>query len=111
MKAKAFKQPVTWRAIFAAFALLLSSLSPALALSASEPEFCETACCVAEGHCCCASRKPWVKGRRPDGHPIIEPVEIRSQSCYSCAPPSSSNSIRLLSIVMPGESDFFPDFQ
>jgi hypothetical protein len=93
MKAKALKQAVTLRAIFAALALLFTSLSPALSLSASEPEFCEMACCVEEGHCCCAARKPWVKGQQPDNHPIIGPVEIRSQSCYSCAPPSSSNFI------------------
>jgi hypothetical protein len=91
MKAKAFKQLATWRAIFAALTLIFTSLSPALSLAASEPEFCEMACCVAEGHCCCAARKLWVKGQKPDGHPTIEPVEIRSQSCYSCAPPSGSN--------------------
>jgi hypothetical protein len=93
MKAKAFKHPTTLRAIFAALAVLFTSLSPTLSLSASEPEFCEMACCVAEGHCCCAARKPWVKGQNPDDHPTIEPVEIKSQSCYSCAPPSSSNFI------------------
>jgi hypothetical protein len=93
MKAKAFKQLATWRAIFAAVALLITSLSPALSLSAREPEFCEMACCMADGHCCCAARKPWVKGQKPDGRPIIEPVEIRPQSCYSCTPPSSSNLI------------------
>jgi hypothetical protein len=93
MKAKAFKQSSTLRVIFAALALLVTSLSPALSLSASEPEFCEMACCVAEGHCCCAARKPWVKGQNPDDYPIIGSVEIRSQSCYSCAPPSSSNFI------------------
>jgi hypothetical protein len=93
MKANAFKQPATWRAIMAALALLVTSLSPAISLAASEPEFCEMACCMAEGHCCCAARKPWVKGRRPDGQPIIEQVQIRSQTCYSCAPPSPSNFI------------------
>src|SRR5215510_12277676 len=93
MKAKAFKQPATWRAIIAALALFLTSLSPVFSLAASEPEFCEMACCMAEGHCCCASRKPWVKGQKPDDHPVIEPVEIRSQSCYSYTPPSSSNFI------------------
>jgi hypothetical protein len=93
MKANAFKQLATWRAIFAALALLISSFSPALSLLASEPEFCEMACCVADGHCCCAARKPWVKGEKPDGRPVIGVVEIRSQSCYSCTPPSSSNVI------------------
>ncbi|HZF40640.1 MAG TPA: hypothetical protein VE715_17595 [Blastocatellia bacterium] len=105
MKARAFKQPATGRAIFAALALLVTTLSPALSLLASEPEFCEMACCVAEGHCCCAARKPWVKGRKQDGHPIIEPVELRSQSCYSCAPPSSSNFISR-EIARPAAHDF-----
>lgn len=93
MKANAFKQPATWRVIMAALALLGASLSPAISLAASEPEFCEMACCVADGHCCCAARKPWVKGKRPDDQPLIEHFQIRSQTCYSCAPPSSSNFI------------------
>jgi hypothetical protein len=91
MKAKGFKQLATWRAILAALALLVTGLSPAISLSASEPEFCEMECCIADGHCCCDARKPWVKGQNPGDRPIIEPVEIRSQSCYSCTPPSSSN--------------------
>ncbi|HKQ74667.1 MAG TPA: hypothetical protein VJ810_13330 [Blastocatellia bacterium] len=93
MKASALKQLATWRAIFAAAALLVTSLSPALTLYASEPEFCEMACCVADGHCCCAARKLWVKGQKPDGHPVIEQVEVRSQSGCPCTPPSSSNFI------------------
>jgi hypothetical protein len=105
MKAKAFKQPAMWRAIFAALALLIAALSPALSLLASEPDVCEMACCMAEGHCCCAARKPWVKGRKRGGHPIIEPVEIRSQSCYTCAPPSSSNFISR-EMARPAAPDF-----
>jgi hypothetical protein len=105
MKAKAFKQPATWRAIFAALALLVTSLSPSLSLSASEPEFCEMACCIADGHCCCDARKPWVKGQKPGDRPIVEPVEIRSQSCYSCTPPSSTNLISR-GIARPAPHDF-----
>ena len=105
MKANPFKQLATWRAIMAALALLVTSLSPALSLAASEPEFCEMACCVAEGHCCCAARKPWVKGQKPDDRPIIEPVEIRSQSCYFCTPPSSSNLISR-EMTRPAAPDF-----
>lgn len=107
MKAKAFKQLATWHAILAALALLVASLSPAISLSASEPEFCEMACCVADGHCCCAARKPWVKGQKPGDQPIIEPVEIRSQSCYSCTPPSSSNFISR-EIARPAAHDLNP---
>src|SRR5215510_4589737 len=104
-KGNPFKQLATWRAIMAALALLITSLSPALSLAAVEPEFCEMACCVAEGHCCCAARKPWVKGQNPNDHPVIEPVEIRSQSCYSCTPPSSSNFISR-EITRPAAHDF-----
>jgi hypothetical protein len=105
MKAKAFKQPAVWRAIFAALTLLFACLPPALSISASEPEFCGMACCVAEGHCCCAARKPWVKGRKPGDHPIIEPAEIGAQSCYSCDTPSSSNFIPR-EIDRPAAHDF-----
>jgi hypothetical protein len=105
MKAKAYKQKATLRAIFAALALLITSLSPALSLSFSEPEFCEMACCVAQGHCCCAARKPWVKGQNPSDHPTIGPVEIKSQSCYSCAPPSSSHVISR-EFARPAAHDF-----
>jgi hypothetical protein len=105
MKANAFKQLATWRAVFAALALLVTSLSPAISLAASEPEFCEMACCVAEGHCCCAARKPWVKGQNPGDRPVIEPISIRSQSCYSCSPPSSSNFISR-ETTRPADHDF-----
>src|SRR5262249_17634893 len=93
------------RGMVAAVALLVTTLSPSISLFASEPEFCEMACCIAEGHCCCASRKPWVKGQKPGDHPIIEPVEIKSQSCYSCAPPSSSNFIPR-EMARPAAQDF-----
>jgi hypothetical protein len=83
-----------WRAAFAALVLLFSSLSPSLSLvAATEQDVCAMECCVAEGHCCCAMRKPWVKGQKPDGRPVVERVEIRSQSCCFSTPPSSSNFI------------------
>ncbi len=105
MKAKAFKQMATWRAILAAVALLFTTLSPSLSLSASEPEFCEMACCMAEGHCCCAARKPWVKGQEPSGRPIVEPVGIAPMSGCPCARPSSSNFIPR-EIARPATQDF-----
>ncbi|HEU0180099.1 MAG TPA: hypothetical protein VFV58_38170 [Blastocatellia bacterium] len=105
MKAKAFKLSATWRAIFAALALLITSLSPALSLSAREPEFCEMACCVAKGHCCCAARKPWVKGQKSGDHHVIEPVEMAAQSGCPCTPPSSSNFISR-EITRPAAHDF-----
>ena len=92
MKANPFKQLATWRAILAALALLTTSLSPALSLAASaDLDVCAMECCVAEGHCCCAARKPWVKGHKPDDRPVVVPVEIRSQSGCPYTPPSSSS--------------------
>jgi hypothetical protein len=105
MKANEFKQPATWRAVFLAVALLVNSLSPALSLYASEPEFCEMACCVADGHCCCAARKLWVKGQKPEDHPLIEQVEVASQSGCPCTPPSSSIFIQR-EIARPSAHDF-----
>jgi hypothetical protein len=56
MAAKAFKQMAMWRAAFAALVLLFSSLSPSLSLAAAiEWDVCAMECCVAEGHCCCAT--------------------------------------------------------
>lgn len=59
------------RAAAAALALLLGWLGPVLSLAASESEVCMMECCVAEGHCCCAARKPWVAGQKPDGVPAV----------------------------------------
>ncbi|MBO0859333.1 MAG: hypothetical protein J2P21_12800 [Chloracidobacterium sp.] len=105
MKAKAYKQPGAWRAIFAALTLLFSNLSPAMSLATSKPEACEMACCMAKGHCCCAARKPWVKGRKTNGRIVIEAAEIKSQSCDFCAPSSSSNFISR-EIAQPAANDF-----
>jgi hypothetical protein len=80
------------RAAAAAFALLLGWLSPALTLVANEPDFCSMECCVAEGHCCCAARKPFVKGRVPgaDGQPVISENEMKVSCPPQCAQPASS---------------------
>ena len=69
------------------FALLLGWLSPALRLMANEPDVCGMECCVAEGHCCCATRKPFVKGQIPgaNGDPIISEKEITSPCPPQCA--------------------------
>ena len=92
MMTNAFRQIVMWRAAFAALVLLLSSLSPAFSLASSaDLDVCAMECCVAEGHCCCAARKPWVKGHKPDDRPVVEPAELRSKSGCPGAPPSSSN--------------------
>ncbi|MBO0726611.1 MAG: hypothetical protein J2P52_13495 [Blastocatellia bacterium] len=75
------------RAAAAVFALLLSCLSPALRLMANEPDVCGMACCVAEGHCCCAKRKHFVKGHVPgeDGRPAILENELKASCPLRCA--------------------------
>ncbi|HKQ80233.1 MAG TPA: hypothetical protein VJ810_41455 [Blastocatellia bacterium] len=58
----------TWlrlRAAVAALALALGWLSVPLSLASWEPDVCEMECCIAEGHCCCATRRAYVKGREP----------------------------------------------
>jgi hypothetical protein len=71
--------------------LLFSALAAPVSLASSEPEFCSMECCVAEGHCCCAARKPWVEGQKPDGNPIVTQTQISSKCSYSCAPSSKPN--------------------
>jgi hypothetical protein len=58
----------TWlrlRAAVVALALALSWLSTPISLAFWEPDVCEMECCIAEGHCCCATRHAYVKGREP----------------------------------------------
>ncbi|HKX33082.1 MAG TPA: hypothetical protein VJ302_35705 [Blastocatellia bacterium] len=45
--------------------LALGWLSAPASLAAWEPDVCEMECCIAEGHCCCATRHAYVKGREP----------------------------------------------
>jgi hypothetical protein len=58
----------TWlrlRAGVATLALALGWLSAPLSLAFWEPDVCEMECCIAEGHCCCATRHAYVKGHEP----------------------------------------------
>jgi hypothetical protein len=49
----------------ATLTLALGWVSVPLSLAAWEPDVCEMECCIAEGHCCCATRHAYVKGREP----------------------------------------------
>src|SRR2546426_7606041 len=77
----------------AVFALLLGWLAPVLPLMAmaNEPDVCGMECCVAEGHCCCAARKHFVKGHVPgaDGQPVISEKEVTASCPPRCAQPAS----------------------
>src|SRR5215468_2380716 len=58
----------TWlrlRGAISALALAMGWLSVPFSLASREPDVCEMECCVSEGHCCCAARKPFVKGHVP----------------------------------------------
>jgi hypothetical protein len=53
------------RAAVAVLALALGWFSVPLSLASWEPDVCEMECCIAVGHCCCATRHAYVKGREP----------------------------------------------
>jgi hypothetical protein len=53
------------RAAVALLALALGWISTPLSLASWEPDVCEMECCIAVGHCCCATRHAFVKGREP----------------------------------------------
>jgi hypothetical protein len=85
------------RAAVVAMLLLSNGLSAQMSLASSESEFCSMECCVAEGHCCCATRKPWVAGQKTGGVPTVAQNQISSKCPYSCAPSSKpSHSSRMI---------------
>jgi hypothetical protein len=53
------------RVAAAALALALGWISTPLSLASWESDVCEMECCIAEGHCCCATRRAYVKGQEP----------------------------------------------
>jgi hypothetical protein len=68
----------TWlrvRAAVAALALALGWLSAPLSLASWEPDVCEMECCIAAGHCCCATRHAYVKGHEPKPGDVSVSVE------------------------------------
>jgi hypothetical protein len=79
------------RAAAGAMLLLFNGLAAPVSLASIEPEFCSMECCVAEGHCCCAARKPWVVGQKTGGVPTLAPSQISSKCPYSCASSSKPN--------------------
>jgi len=53
------------RAAAVMLALALGWISTPLSLAVWQPDVCEMECCIAEGHCCCATRHAYVKGHEP----------------------------------------------
>ena len=65
------------RAVAVALALAISWLSAPLSLGFWEPDVCEMECCIVEGHCCCAPRHAYVKGREPKPGDLSLSIETR----------------------------------
>ena len=85
------------RATAGAMLLLFNGLAAPVSLASSESEFCSMECCVAEGHCCCAARKPWVAGQKTNGVPTVAQIQISSKCPYSYASSSKPNhSLRMI---------------
>ncbi|MDQ3009154.1 MAG: hypothetical protein M3X11_00400 [Acidobacteriota bacterium] len=75
---------INWRAAIALLLLLLGWVATPVSLLAQERDTCAMECCMAEGHCCCATAKPFVEGQDYSGvHEIGQP-EIGS-SCPGLA--------------------------
>lgn len=95
------------RAVAGAILLLLNGLATVATLASNETEFCAMECCVAEGHCCCAARKPWVAGRKTDGVPAIAHNQISSKCPYSCASSSKpKHSLRMIARLVTRDHAF-----
>jgi len=80
----------TWlrlRGMAAALALALGWISVPLSLATWEPDVCEMECCVAAGHCCCATRRAYVKGHEPKPGDVSLTIETTlTQPCpVGCA--------------------------
>ena len=75
----------TWlgvRAAVAALALALGWLSAPLSLAFQEPDVCEMECCIAAGHCCCATQHAYVKGHEPKPGDVS--VNVKSTLTIPC---------------------------
>jgi hypothetical protein len=85
----------------ATLTLALAWLSVPLSLAAWEPDVCEMECCIAEGHCCCATRHAYVKGREPKPGDVSLTIETTlTKPCPAgCAASRISSKNNLLSVA------------
>ncbi|HEX9002405.1 MAG TPA: hypothetical protein VGB07_21040 [Blastocatellia bacterium] len=83
---------INWRAAIALFVLLTSWSATPVSQWAQPLEYCSMECCVADGHCCCASQKPFVEGQDHSGVGEIGQVAIQT-SCPCPATPSASAKV------------------
>jgi hypothetical protein len=87
-----------FRAAVAALALALGWFSAPLSLVFWEPDVCEMECCIAAGHCCCATRHAYVKGHEPKPGDVSVNVEttLTNRCPAGCAAPGISSQNNLL---------------
>lgn len=83
-------QKINLRAASALLIFLLGWSALPVALLAQEPDVCSMECCVAEGHCCCASQKLWVEGQDHSGIREIGSTEIESSCPCPATPPANA---------------------
>jgi len=83
---------INLRAAGALLLFLLTWLSVPAAMLAQQPDVCSMECCVAEGHCCCASQRLWVEGQDHSRIREIGSIEIES-SCPCLATPSANAKV------------------
>jgi hypothetical protein len=83
---------VRLRALCAAVAFALGSLSAQVFLASSAQDVCSMACCVEDGHCCCNPRRASVKGQAPDANPALTEAELVSPCPEGCTNSTASFS-------------------
>jgi hypothetical protein len=106
----------------AALALVLGWISMPLSLAFWESDVCEMECCIAKGHCCCATRHAYVKGREPKPGDVSLNIEttltdpcpvgcaasrISAQNYLPRALQAQESLIALASILLPRYRDRF----
>ena len=83
------------RALCAALALLVGSLSAPVALGFQSSDVCSMTCCVEAGHCCCNPPRAYVEGESSDRQPIITVSDMSAPCPDGCTGSQSSSQLRL----------------
>ncbi|MEW6128735.1 MAG: hypothetical protein AB1757_16970 [Acidobacteriota bacterium] len=96
MTSQALNWLIKIRAATGVLAIVLSALSPAVALALQPAEnVCAMACCISEGNCCCTIKKAFVKGQPHDGKTSLTQTEIAKPCSENCA--ASTSTVKTVS--------------
>ncbi|HKX31076.1 MAG TPA: hypothetical protein VJ302_25525 [Blastocatellia bacterium] len=89
-------------ATMVAMMLAWGQLSVSLSLAVWEPDVCEMECCIAKGHCCCAARHAYVKGREPRPGEVTLNLETHvTTTCPAVCSNSTASAQHYLSRATP----------